>query len=254
MFAGSFPMARSLLCPDKRTSRTQEVSHGRVLRFKDIVSSNLNSLLDKAEDPKKLIRLMIQEMEETLVELKAGCAKGMADRKTLARELAAAARLAATWEERAALAVAKGRAALAREALSEKRRFLERAAGLHAEAAQLDEIVAQARADISRLEEKLAAARDKQRLLISRHARASARLRAGEKARPVDNGEALLRFDQFERRIERLEAEAELSAPRATSGLEREFAALAGDEALERELAALKSRKAGGASDGAGRE
>ncbi|MEW5772393.1 MAG: phage shock protein PspA [Thermodesulfobacteriota bacterium] len=223
-------------------------------RFKDIVSSNLNSLLDKAEDPRKLIRLMIQEMEETLVELKAGCAKSMADRKTLDRELAAAESLAETWEDRAALAVDKGRDDLAREALAEKRRFLDRADGLRAEAVHLDELVAQAREDIGRLDEKLAAARDKQRLLVSRHARASARLRAGEKARPVDNGDAMLRFDQFERRIERLEAEAELSAPRSSSGLEREFAALAGDEAVERELAALKQRKAGGAGDGAGRE
>lgn len=221
-------------------------------RFKDIVSSNLNSLLDKAEDPKKLIRLMIQEMEETLVELKAGCAKAMADRKTLDRELAGASSLAATWEERAALAVDKGRDDLAREALAERRRFLDRADALHAEAARLDELIIQAREDMGRLDEKLAAARDKQRLLVSRHARASARLRAGDKARPVDNGEAMLRFDQFERRIERLEAEAELSAPRASSGLEREFATLAGGEAVERELAALKQRKSGGAGQGAG--
>ena len=221
-------------------------------RFKDIVSSNLNSLLDKAEDPDKLIRLMIQEMEETLVELKAGCAKAMADRKTLDRELAEAEALAATWEQRAGLAVDKGRDDLAREALAEKRRFLDRADGLHAEAAHLDALIVQAREDIGRLEEKLAAARDKQRLLLSRHARASARLRAGEKARPVDNGEAMLRFDHFERRIERLEAEAELSAPRTSSTLEREFAALAGDEAVERELAALKQRKAGGSGQGAG--
>jgi phage shock protein A len=223
-------------------------------RFKDIVSSNLNSLLDKAEDPRKLIRLMIQEMEETLVELKAGCAKSMADRKTLDRELAGAEALAATWEERAGLAVEKGRDDLAREALAEKRRYLDRVDGLHAEAAHLDALIAQAREDIGRLEEKLAAARDKQRLLVSRHARASARLRAGEKARPVDNGEAMLRFDQFERRIERLEAEAELSAPHTSSNLEREFAALAGDEAVERELAALKQRKAGGGTDGAGQK
>lgn len=223
-------------------------------RFKDIVSSNLNSLLDKAEDPRKLIRLMIQEMEETLVELKAGCAKSMADRKTLDRELAEAGALAATWEQRAGLAVDKGRDDLAREALAERRRFLDRADTLHAEAAHLDALVAQAREDIGRLEEKLAAARDKQRLLVTRHARASARLRAGEKARPVDSGEAMLRFDQFERRIERLEAEAELSAPRTGSTLEREFAALAGDEALERELAALKQHKAGTADGGAGQK
>ena len=127
-------------------------------RFKDIVSSNLNSLLDKAEDPQKLIRLMIQEMEETLVELKAGCAKAMADRKTLDRELAEAEALAATWEQRAGLAVDKGRDDLAREALAEKRRFLDRADGLHAEAAHLDALIVQAREDIGRLEEKLAKA------------------------------------------------------------------------------------------------
>lgn len=214
-------------------------------RFKDIVSSNLNSLLDKAEDPKKLIRLMIQEMEETLVELKAGCARTMAARKTLERELAESGRLAATWEERAGLAVDKGRDDLAREALAEKRRFLGRAGVLREEAAQVDALVEQAKEDIDRLEEKLAAAREKQRLLLSRHARASARIRAGEKARPMVNGEAMLRFDQFERRIERLESEAELAAPRESHSLEREFSALQGDEDVERELAALKQGKAG---------
>ena len=227
-------------------------------RFRDIVNSNINSMLDKAEDPRKMIRLMIQEMEETLVEIKAACARTMAERKTAQRELEAMDRTAATWEQRAAMAVDKGRDDLAREALLEKRALAARTEALAEEVARLDALVEAGREDIAALEDKLNSAREKQRLLLQRHATASARIKARGEVRRAEASDALLRFDAFEQRIDRLEAEADLAGPRRRTGgpgasLEERFEALEQDDALEAELAALKDRAkepAGGPAKG----
>lgn len=216
-------------------------------RFKDIVGANLNALLDRAEDPRKMIRLMVREMEETLVELKAACAKTMAERKNLERERSAVQVGADKWAARADLAVAKGRDDLAREALVEKSGFARRLDGLDQEAAHLDALVEQAREDIGRLEDKLRSARDKQRLLEQRHARATQRRRAGNTLTRAESSDALLRFDGFESRIERMEAEAELAAPSKRPNLEDEFALLEKEDSIEDELAALKQKAQGGA-------
>lgn len=215
-------------------------------RFKDIVSSNMNALLDRAEDPRKLIRLMIREMEETLVELKADCAKAMAEQKGVLREREAVLAEAEKWSGRAELAVERGREDLAREALYEKSAFMRRYDALAEEAAHLDALVAQAREDIVRLEEKMAAAREKQRLLEQRHARAAGRRRAGDTLTRADNMDAMRRFDAFEGRIERMESEAELAAPSKRNGLEDEFALLEKDGTIEAELEALKQSAKGG--------
>ncbi|NJB67843.1 phage shock protein A [Desulfobaculum xiamenense] len=213
---------------------------GVFTRFKDIVSSNLNSLLDRAEDPEKLIRLMVQEMEETLVELKSSCAKFMADRKNLEREFEGVRESATKWTMRAELAVDKGRDDLAREALAEKAVWQRRLESLDEEAAHLDALVEQARDDIARLEDKLASAREKQRLLVQRHARATERKRAGHTLTRAESGDAMLRFDKFESRIERLEAEAELAAPARRTNLEDEFVLLEKEDGIEAELARMK--------------
>ncbi|MCK9241038.1 PspA/IM30 family protein [Desulfocurvus sp.] len=216
-------------------------------RFKDIVSSNISALLDGAEDPRKLIRLMVREMEETLVELKAGCAGIMAERKALEREREAVAEAAAKWHARAELAVDKGREELAREALLEKNAHLRRQDALDAQAAHLEALVGQAREDIARLEDKLASAREKQRLLEQRHARARSRTRAGQTLTRADSSDAMRRFDDFESRIERLESEAELAAPGRGGQLEQEFALLEKDDIIAAELAEMKSRSRAGA-------
>ncbi len=234
------------------TIKAPEDGMGIFNRFKDIVSSNLNALLDGAEDPRKLIRLMVREMEETLVELKSNCAGIMAEQKTMERERAGLSEAAAKWEQRAALAVERGREDLAREALHEKGALLRRHEALDAESAHLGALVDQARDDIARLEEKLASAREKQRLLEQRHARARTRTRAGQTLTRVDASDAVRRFDSFESRIERLEAEAELAAPGRRVDLEEAFADLEKDDSIEAELAALRSRKAGG-KDASGR-
>lgn len=210
-------------------------------RFKDIISSNINSMLDKAEDPEKMIRLMIQEMEETLVELKAGCASLMADRKRIARERDQLAESSATWEKRAKLAVEKGREDLAREALVEKHRVQHQAEGLESEETRFDTLIEQAREDMVQLEGKLDAARERQRSLVKRHVRAGQRKRARNDVSKANSGKAIMRFDRFEQRVERLEAEAELAGPATSRNLEDEFALLEGSDAIEEELAALKA-------------
>lgn len=214
---------------------------GIFTRVSDIISSNINAMLDKAEDPEKLVRLMIQEMEDTLVEIKASCAGVMATKKKVQRELEEALARAKQWGEKAQLAVNKGREDLAREALMEKRRYQERAGALEKELAQCDALIEQYQADMTQLEDKLSAAREKQRILVQRHIHAQRKKRAQQEIRRLDTTEALIRFEQFENRIERMEAEADLVNFGRKPPLEEEFARLEGDEEIEKELQALKT-------------
>ncbi|QJT10048.1 phage shock protein PspA [Oceanidesulfovibrio marinus] len=213
---------------------------GIFTRFKDIVSANINAMLDRAEDPEKLIKLMVREMEDTLVELKSACAATMADRSRAAREMDDVQERVDTWAARAELAVQKGRDDLAREALMEKRRHQERADHLDEELTKLDALVEQSQDDIHALEDKLEHAREKKRLLVQRHIRANTQKRANEDIRRAESQDAMLRFEQFEQRIERMEAEAEISKPRRHSSLEEEFAILESDGDIEEELRNIK--------------
>ncbi len=220
---------------------------GIFTRFRDIVSANLNAMLDKAEDPEKMIKLMIQEMEDTLVEIKASCAGVMAQRKRTGRTLDETRAQANKWARKAALAVDKGREDLAREALLEKRRFLERADSLENEAAECDALIEQYQSEIVQLEDKLRSAKEKQRFLIQRHIHARKKRRAEGEIRRFDSADAMLRFDKFESRVERMEAEAGLvNYGRKSDGdsLEDRFADLEGDEEIEKELAALRRERA----------
>ena len=223
---------------------------GIFTRFRDIISANISAMLDKAEDPEKLIRLMIQEMEETLVELKASCARTMAQAATARRQRDEAARQAAMWHGKARLAMDKGREDLAREALLEKRRLEERALAMEAETAEFEGMIEACQGDLEKLEEKLASAKERRRVLVARHHRAAGKKRAGDELRRVQSADTLLRFEEFENRIERLEAEADLAAPRERTAasrpgepmtLEEKFARMEADEDIERELAALRA-------------
>lgn len=213
---------------------------GIFTRFKDIVSSNLNAMLDKAENPEKLIKQMIQEMEDTLVEIKASCAGVMATKASVSRALGRASGQADSWEARATLAINKGRDDLAREALGEKRRYLTEVGRLTSENDQLDEVVAQYKGDMRELESKLLVARDKHKGLIHRHAQAQRRHQVQSTIRKVTNTDAFVRFDALEGRIDRMEAEADLVNVKAKPNLEDEIASLTQDDELEEELAALK--------------
>ena len=214
---------------------------GIFTRFRDIISSNINAILDKAEDPEKLIKLMIREMEDTLVEIKAACAGAMASSKKVQRQLLTLQDRIRFWEEKAQLAVSKGRDNLAREALVEKRRYTRRIDGLENELAEHNLLVEQYQADIRQLEDKLKSARDKQRMLVQRHIHASQKIQAQEEIRRVDSAAAMMKFDELENRIERMEAEADLVNFGNQSALDAEFEALDVDDEIEKELQALKT-------------
>ena len=210
-------------------------------RFRDIVNSNINSMLDQAEDPEKLVRLMIQEMEDTLIDLKASCAGAIAARKKVGRSFDELTARTASWEAKAKLAIEKGREELAREALLEKRRANEGHAALEKEIAGLDEVIRNYQADITQLEEKLSTAREKQRVLVQRHIHAQHKTRAQEQIRRSETSDALLRYEQFEARIERMEADADMVNYGRKPTLEEQFAQLERDEDIEKELNALKT-------------
>lgn len=218
---------------------------GIFTRFRDIVSSNINAMLDRAEDPEKLVRLMIREMEDTLVELKSACAGVMASGRQVQRQRDEASARSKFWSEKAELAVSKGRDDLAREALVEKRRHRQREEALDQELGSHRSLADQYQEDIRQLEDKLKAAREKQRLLVQRHIHAERKRRAQEEIRRVDSTEAILKFDELEGRIERMETEAELVNLGRTHDLEGQLNRLSVDEDIERELQTIKSSRSG---------
>lgn len=212
-------------------------------RMSDIISSNINSMLDKAEDPEKLVKMMIREMEDTLVEVKASCAGAMATKKRIQRELNTANERAREWGEKAQLAVDKGREDLAREALMEKRRYTGKTQSLEKEFEQCDALVNQYQSDIQKLEDKLSNARERQRVLVQRHIHAKGKKRAEEGIRKVDTSDAMVRFERFENRIERMEAEADLVNMGRKPNLEDEISKLKTDDSIDKELQELKNRR-----------
>ena len=137
-------------------------------RFTDIINSNINSLLDKAEDPAKMVRLIIQEMEDTLVEVRSSSAKTLADKKDLTRQATKFEADAEQWQEKAELALSKGRDDLARAALMEKKKCSESAAALVDELSHVDEHIAKLQDEITQLQEKLADAKARQKAIIMR--------------------------------------------------------------------------------------
>jgi phage shock protein A len=217
---------------------------GIFTRFRDIISSNINVMLDKAEDPEKLIRLMIREMEDTLVEIKTACAGVMAGNKKVGRQLEGMQARAQYWEEKAELAVKMDRDDLAREALIEKRKFTRQAEALENEMSEHSLLIEQYQNDIRQLEDKLRSAREKQRLLVQRHIHARQKIQAQKEIQRVDSSETLMKFDELENRIERMEAEADLVNYGKKTSLEEELDRLSIDDEIENELQSLKKPSA----------
>ena len=213
---------------------------GIFTRFRDIVGSNINSMLDRAEDPEKLIKLMIQEMEDTLIELKAACAGVMAENKKVERQLQGLNKRADYWESKAGLAVHKGRDDLAREALLEKRRYSQQALSLANEITEHDALLEQYKDDIRQLEDKLKTAREKERLLVQRQIHAAGKKRAQGEIRRMDSADAIFKFEELELRIDQMEAEADLVNFGRKPTLEDELERLSMDEEIESELEVLK--------------
>lgn len=213
---------------------------GIFTRFRDIVSSNINSMLDRAENPEKMIKLMIREMEDTLVELKASCASVLAGKKKLQRNMETVLEKTALWAERAKLAVAKNRDDLAREAIIEKRRYEDLSESLEKEMEELEELITQYHDDIGELEDKLNSAKEKKRSLVQRHKRATTKKRAHTDIRNADSIDTMVRFDKLESRIEQMEAEADLASVHPDQNLDNKFSNLAQDEEIEKELEIIK--------------
>jgi phage shock protein A len=222
---------------------------GIFTRFKDIVASNISSMLDKAEDPEKLIKLMIREMEDTLIEIKSACANAIASQKKVERFMDGIKEKESFWARKAELAVQKGKDNLARQALSEKRRYTLRAEAVEEEMTELAVIVEQYRDDIQELEGKLKSAREKQRLLVQRHIRAKRKKQAHEEIRRADSAEIMNKFDELENHIERMEAEADLVNYGRHADLEEQFDALEADDEIEAELNKLKTSQSKTNSD-----
>jgi len=210
-------------------------------RFRDIISSNINAMLERAEDPEKLIKLMIQEMEDTLVEMKASCANTMAGRTRVTRELGEARDRAAEWEKRARTAVEKNRDDLAREALLRKRYSEEEAQRREEEAKQFEALIEKQQSEIEQIEEKLATARGQYRVLLQRHRFASERKKAQRGIRRAETSDAFARFDLVQNRVDRLDAEGDLVNGKRKPGLEEEFARLETNDEIEAALQALKT-------------
>ncbi len=210
---------------------------GIFTRVRDVVGSNVNAMLDKAEDPEKLVKLMIREMEDTLVGLKRACAEAMAARKRAERQKAALAAKAEQWTDRAKLAVDKGRDELAREALMERRKYQDQIKAVEVELGQYVELVDQYQADIIQIEEKLATARERQRILMQRYERAEKVRQVEQHLRRYDTSDAMARFEAFDERLGRVD---DGTWPARKSSLEQEFEDLLTEDEIDKELESLK--------------
>ncbi len=211
-------------------------------RFNDIVSSNINAMLEKAENPEKIIRLVIQEMEDTLVEVRTTAAKTIADRKTIQRRLDRLRFEAQGWSEKAELAVRRDREDLARAALAEKATLQELIDRLEAESEEIDSQLAQLNEDIGRLQAKLTEAKERKKALQVRHDTATSRVKTRQSLSDDRIYEAMSRFEHIERKMDQLEGQVESYDLGRERPLKDEFADLASRDTIEQELAELKKR------------
>jgi len=220
---------------------------GIFTRFSDIVNSNINAILDKAEDPEKIVRLMIQEMEDTLVEVRSAAARSIADKKDLNRRLGRLEREQSEWDAKAELALRKGREDLAKAALVEKSRATAATEIIRADYATVDEGLGKLNSDISRLEQKLEDAKTRQKALLARHKTANSRLAARKKIYDYKIDDAMIRFEQYTRRIDDVEGRIEAYDLGLPKDLNHEFAGLEAEETIAKELDDLKKRVSGSA-------
>ncbi|WP_448503105.1 phage shock protein PspA [Sphingomonas sp.] len=212
-------------------------------RTRDIIAANMTDLLDKAEDPAKMIRMIILEMEETLVEVRASAARTIADQKEMRRHIVKLDKLQDSWTEKAELALSKNREDLAKAALVEKQKAADMAEQLHAEIAVLDDALKSSETDIAKLQNKLREARTRQNSITTRLESANNRTRMREMYAGEKVADAFSRFDILERRVDLAEGRADAAGMGgAPKSLEEEIAELKSAEKVDAELAALKAR------------
>ncbi len=213
-------------------------------RFTDIVNSNINALLDKAEDPEKMVRLIIQEMEDTLVEVRSVSAKAIANKKDISSQIAKYQATADDWQAKAELAITKEREDLARAALTEKQKASDHVVALEDELVQVEDQIGKLQSEIVQLQEKLADAKNRQKAIILRQKTASSRLQVKQKLDSSKVDDAMFRFERYESKINDLESQVE-AYDLGQRNLADEFAELEADNKIDDELAALKQKVQG---------
>lgn len=219
---------------------------GMFSRFTDIINANINAMLDKAEEPEKMIRLIIQEMEETLVEVRSTAAKHIAEKKTVMRNIREMESRVANWQEKAELALNKAREDLAKSALVEKQNCTQKLTELNQDLAQFDEFLNAVQQDSQRLQDKLTEAKRKQEAYAIRQQSAEVRLKVREKAAIYNIDEAISKFERYQQKIDRVEAEVEAYDMTSSKDLNSQFRELENDENIEQELEQLKKKVANG--------
>ena len=212
-------------------------------RTRDIIAANFNDMLDQADDPSKMIRMIILEMEETLVEVRASAARTIADQKEMHRKTVQLDKLQADWSEKAQLALSKDREDLARAALVERKKAADLSDELKEEITVLDDALRAYEQDIAKLQGRLREARSRQTAIAARLESAENRVKLRSLMSNERTDEALARFDQLERRVDYAEGRADalsLSSDSGKASLADEIAALEGADAIDDELAAMK--------------
>jgi phage shock protein A len=215
-------------------------------RITDIINSNINAILDKAEDPEKMVRLIIQEMEEALVEVRSTSARAIADRKELLRRQQWLQNEAREWERKAEVAVQKGRDDLAKGALVERNKAAEARELLDRDLEILDDTLAKLNSDIAALQAKIKDAKARQSAIILRGKAAQSRLGARQRLADHSIDDAMLRFENYERKMDDLEGQVE-SYDMGQKTLAEEIEDLESDERIDEELKDLKARMGGSA-------
>lgn len=210
-------------------------------RLSDIVNSNISSLLDKAENPEKMIRMVIQEMEETLVEVRSGTAKVIADKKTLNRRAETLRKQAADWEQKAELALSKGREDLAKAALVEKANINSSVDITEKDLEKLDATLEKLGNEIEQLQAKLNDARARQKTIVMRTQATQSRLHVNLQLHNHSIDNAIDKFEYYEKKIDLMEGQMD-SIHVEKRGLQSEFDELARQEAIEKELETLKNK------------
>jgi len=199
-------------------------------------------LLDKAEDPEKMIRLIIQEMEDTLVEVRTSSARTIAEKKELQRKINTVKAEVDNWQKKAELAISKDREDLAKGALLEKKRLLEMADDMDKQLLTANETLEQLNLETSQLQDKLQDAKSRQAALVMRHKTASSRLKVREQLFSNEANDALERFENYERKLDNLEANVESQGLGRKQSLAEEIDGLEDDDKLDVELAELKKK------------
>jgi len=215
---------------------------GMFSRMGDIINSNINSMLERAEDPEKIARLIIQEMEDTLIEVRTAAARAIADKKDVSRKLDKFKSAEIEWAEKAELAVRKGREDLARGALQAKSKASGMVEMLENELSIIDQAIDKAESDMAKLQDKLDEAKAKHKALMIRAGTAQNRLRVRETVADHKVEDALSRYAALERKVDELEAQADAFDLNHGKSLKSQFVTLESEENIESELSALKAK------------